>query len=225
MKVFKDNKSNTKIKSWLGIAPVFADIKNRDINGVKASELPGSKEEVNKIQSLFKANNLTANSVINQSATESYLKSNSLKAYKYIHIATHGIVNTFEPNLSGLLLYPEISKNDGVLFSGEIYNLELDADLAVLSACETGIGQISKSEGIIGLSRALLYAGADNIIVSLWKVSDASTTDLMVDFYTNLLINDKDKTGALHLAKIKMIESGENFAHPFFWSPFVLIGK
>ena len=105
------------------------------------------------------------------------------------------------------------------------YNLEFDADLVVLSACETGLGKISKSEGIIGLSRALLYAGADNIIVSLWKVSDESTTKLMVDFYSNLLENEIDKAKALHDAKLKMIEQGGTFAHPFFWSPFVLIGK
>ena len=121
-------------------------------------------------------------------------------------------------------MYPESGENDGVLFSGEIYNLELDADLVVLSACETGLGKISKSEGIIGLSRALLYAGADNIIVSLWKVTDKSTAKLMVDFYSNLLENEAERAEALHRTKLKMIEQGE-FAHPFFWSPFVLIGN
>ncbi len=219
------SRMNDSRKAWLGFAPVFDNISQRNINGVNATALPGSKREVNDIEELFKQKKLVTNSVINNFATETYFKTAELMNYKYIHIATHGIVNTFEPKLSGLLMYPESDENDGVLFSGEIYNLELDADLAVLSACETGLGKISKSEGIIGLSRALLFAGADNIIVSLWKVSDESTTNLMVDFYSNLLENETDRAYALHKAKLKMIGEGGTFAHPFFWSPFVLIGK
>jgi len=83
----------------------------------------------------------------------------------------------------------------------------------------------SKSEGVIGLSRALLYAGAKNIIVSLWKVSDESTTELMLDFYKNLITKKESKAEALNNAKRKMIEQGGTYAHPFFWSPFVLIGN
>jgi CHAT domain-containing protein len=137
-------------------------------------------------------------------------------------------VNTDKPNLSGLYLYPEeysSGLNDSVLYSGEIYNIELGAHLAVLSACETGLGEISSSEGIIGLSRSLLYAGADNIIASLWQVSDISTSELMIDFYKELFENDYDNTVALHNAKMRMINSGGTYAHPYFWSPFILIGK
>jgi CHAT domain-containing protein len=100
----------------------------------------------------------------------------------------------------------------------------------VLSACETGLGKVSKGEGIIGLTRALLYAGTNNIIVSLWKVADLSTSQLMIDFYDNLLQNQSSandyfiNSDALHQAKLKMIET-QNFSHPFFWSPFILIGE
>ena len=219
-----ESRENDIRKAWLGIAPVFDNISQRNINGVNAIALLGSKREIIDIEELFLKKNFVADSVMNNFATETYLKKAKLSNYKYIHIATHGIVNTFEPNLSGLLMYPESGENDGVLFSGEIYNLELDADLVVLSACETGLGKISKSEGIIGLSRALLYAGADNIIVSLWKVTDESTAKLMVDFYSNLLENEAERAEALHRTKLKMIEQGE-FAHPFYWSPFVLIGN
>ena len=111
------------------------------------------------------------------------------------------------------------------MFSGEIYNLELNADLTVLSACETGLGKIAEGEGVIGLTRALLYAGSKNIIVSLWQVSDESTSQLMVDFYKNIFLNDKEGFSEnLTKSKLKLINEGK-FAHPFFWSPFVLIGK
>ncbi|GAH01067.1 unnamed protein product, partial [marine sediment metagenome] len=104
-------------------------------------------------------------------ANEDYIKSGELKKYKLLHFATHGFVNTWKPELSGILLAQDTTINeDGILYSGEIYNLELNADLTVLSACETGLGEIKKGEGLIGLTRALLYAGSKNIIVSLWEV-------------------------------------------------------
>ncbi len=224
LKSYKEKNGNNPV-DWLGIAPVFDKAGSTVIGGMSVTPLPGSEKEVDMIDSIFIGKNMSAEEVLNNNATESYIKQADLKDYKYIHIATHGVVNIAEPKLSGLIFYPEQRGNDGILYSGEIYNLELNADLVVLSACETGIGKISKSEGVIGLSRALLYAGAKNIIVSLWKVSDESTTQLMVDFYTNLIINKEDKAKALYDAKMKMIESGGNFAHPFFWSPFVLIGK
>lgn len=126
---------------------------------------------------------------------------------------------------NNLLTQDTTSSEDNILYSGEIYNLELNADLTVLSACETGLGKIEEGEGVIGLTRALLYAGSKNIIVSLWQVSDESTSKLMVDFYTNILENKKNRfSGHLSKAKRKLIAEGK-FAHPFFWSPFVLIGK
>ncbi|NOZ36319.1 MAG: CHAT domain-containing protein [Chlorobi bacterium] len=225
LKSFSAENQSNKTEGWLGIAPVFGNTGSIVIGDVSVTPLPGSEREVNLIDSLFTEESIPAKEVLKNNATESFIKHTNLKKYKYIHIATHGIVNIAEPKLSALIFYPEKGKNDGILYSGEIYNLELNADLVVLSACETGIGKISKSEGVIGLSRALLYAGAKNIIVSLWKVSDVSTTELMVDFYKNLIINKENKTEALYQAKKKMIEKGGNYAHPFFWSPFVLIGN
>ncbi len=225
LKSLNQNVQTNYGKTFLGIAPVFENISNIKINNIELTPLPGSKKEVEDIENIFIEEGKQVSSVIGQNATETFLKNENLKDYKYIHIATHGIVNTDEPKLSGIFLYPEQANNDGILYSGEIYNLELNADLTVLSACETGLGKISKSEGIIGLSRALLYAGSKNTIVSLWKVSDVSTHDLMLNFYTNLLKDENNKANALHKAKLKMINNGGNFAHPFFWSPFILIGK
>jgi CHAT domain-containing protein len=112
--------------------------------------------------------------------------------------------------------------------------LELDADLVMLSACQTGLGKVARGEGIIGLSRALLYAGAKNLMVSLWSVADESTSQLMIDFYS-FLLKGENKNEALRLAKLKMIREGINSnikkntkkkeLEVYYWSPFVLIGK
>ncbi len=227
----KQKETNWPNEKWLGIAPVFKDTKDLIINGNEITALPGSEIEINTIQKSMEEKGLIAKSVIYSSASEEYIKSPELKDYKFIHIATHGFVNSEKPELSGIVLSENTAgNNDGVLFTGEIYNLSINSDLVVLSACETGLGKVSKGEGIIGLSRALLYAGTNNIIVSLWKVADISTSELMINFYTNLLADEKAKNNiflyshSLRNAKMKMIES-KQFGHPFFWSPFVLIGQ
>src|SRR5690606_10010049 len=121
---------------------------------------------------------------------------------------THGIVDENNPELSRIFLQTDSEAEDGNLFSGEIYNLHLNADLVTLSACQTGLGKISKGEGVIGLSRALVYAGAKNIMVSFWSVADESTAVLMTDFYKLLLekpaINYSEN---LREAKLNMIDS------------------
>ena len=118
----------------------------------------------------------------------------------------------------------ENSGEDGHLFASEIYNLSLNADLAVLSACQTGLGKYSEGEGVIGLSRALVYAGARNLVVSFWSVADESTSVLMTDFYGILLNNGSGNfRQSLQQAKRKMISGGQ-FTEPYYWAPFVLIG-
>jgi len=181
---------STDEESWLGIAPVFINVKNLVVNDVYISSLPATEREVKTINQKFKQRNFKADIKVFKDASEEFLKSEVVKNYKHLHIATHGFVNSEKPELSGIVFADNKSGgNDGVLYSGEIYNLELNSDLVVLSACETGLGKVSKGEGIIGFSRALLYAGTNNIIVSLWKVSDNSTSDLMIDFYDDFLKN------------------------------------
>ncbi len=167
--------------------------------------------------------------LLRKDASENAIKTTDLSSYNVIHIATHGTVNSEHPELSGLMLSQKPgTTDDGMLYNGEIYNLKLNADLVVMSACETGLGKISQGEGVIGLGRSLIYAGAKNIVCSLWQVSDASTSALMINFYTNLLKASKKEqmafTDKLHNAKLKMISEGK-FAHPYFWSPFIIIGK
>jgi CHAT domain-containing protein len=214
-------------------------------DGSYVSPLPGTLDEVNDIFELFDKSGKKSKYYIKSNASEETVKSGELEKYQILHFATHGFVNTEKPELSGILMAQDTStsfesyedmygniaqQNDGILYQSEIYNMQLNADLVVLSACETGLGKITSGEGVIGLTRALLYAGTKNIIVSLWQVSDESTSQLMINFYKNLLSDknfgkvDTEFGEYLRQAKLKMISEGK-YAHPFYWSPFILIGK
>ena len=184
------------------------------------AKLPGTLEEVEQIAKLFQANNISTTSYLNNNATESRLKSNEITNYDYIHLATHGVVNERYPDLSQIYLKADI-QNDGNLYTSEIYGLKLKAKLVTLSACETGLGQISRGEGIVGLSRSLIFSGAENLVVSYWQVADESTSRLMIGFYKNLLENPKrDISFALRASKLELLNSKE-FAAPYYWAPLI----
>jgi len=202
------------------------------LNGDHVAALPGTEKEVNTIHGMFTEKNLRAEVRTHDQANETFLKSGILDKDKYIHVGTHGFVNESAPELSGILLAQvENETQDGILYAGEIYNLRLNSEMVILSACQTGLGRITKGEGVMGLTRALLYAGTKSLTVSLWTVSDASTSQLMVDFYDNLLEEDEHSphnhvhANALRKAKLKMIAKGGAFAAPYYWSPFILNGK
>jgi CHAT domain-containing protein len=219
------------------------------LSGKYIPPLYGTEKEVLSIFDQFKKHKLKATVKLYDKASEGFIKSDSVSNYRFIHFATHGFVNSEKPELSGILLaqvtdsiqspsdqnglggfQSNKDQNDGIMYSGELFNLKLNADLVVLSACETGLGKMKKGEGIIGLTRALLYAGTKNILVSLWPVSDESTADLMINFYSHLLKNRPTHfksitfSAPLRKAKLKMIKEGK-FSHPFFWSPFILVGN
>ncbi len=157
-------------------------------------------------------------------ANESAVKYGDLRNYRFIHFATHGIVDEVSPELSRIYLQSG-DREDGNLFSGEIFNLQLQADLAVLSACQTGLGKFSKGEGVIGLSRALVYAGASSLVVSYWSVADQSTSMLMTSFYEEIMKSPTSGFAtSLQRAKVAMINQPA-LAAPYYWAPFVLIGK
>ena len=184
------------------------------------NDLPGTEIEVNSIKQLFPSNARVAQGA---EANEALIKSGALSTFSFLHFATHGVVDETSPELSRIFLQ-STDQEDGNVYAGEIFNLELHAELAVLSACQTGLGKYSKGEGVIGLSRALVYAGANNIMVSYWSVADASTAELMTDFYRILLAQESPNfRKALQAAKCNMINNGK-FASPYYWAPFVLIG-
>ncbi|MBN2541304.1 CHAT domain-containing protein [bacterium] len=193
--------------------------------------LPSTGIEVERICSLFPQNQCKL--FMNGEANEQNVKSSDdLPHAKYVHFACHGVLNENNPEFSGLVLslYPKDSPGqlpsgeNGYLQMYEIYNLDLHADLVTLSACETGLGKMVKGEGIMGLSRAFMYAGTPSVIVSLWQIADESTAEFMYQFYNNLVNENMDKEGALREAKLEMIKS-ERYSHPFYWASFVLIGE
>lgn len=205
------------IRSALFCAPVTFPDKDA------LADLPGTASEVNAISKLFNQNNIQSEVYLNGKANEAAIKSGSLKNYSLVHFATHGVVDENSPELSRIFLQTDTEAEDGNLFAGEIYNLELNADLVALSACQTGLGKISKGEGVIGLSRALVYAGAKNLIVSFWSVADESTAQLMTDFYKQLLENPSaNYSRDLRTAKLNLLNA--QYSAPYYWAPFILIG-
>ena len=151
------------------------------------------------------------------------------KPYQFVHIAGHSFADLENPKFSGIACYQEentdstATTNDGTLFTGEIYNISSQADLVTLSSCESGFGKLEKTEGLLGLNRAFIYAGTPNVVFSLWKVYDKVSADLMVDFYQYVL-EGEDYSASLRKAKLKLLEN-EATATPHFWSPFLLIGR
>src|SRR5262245_2476174 len=150
-----------------------------------------------------------------------------LDQYRIIHFATHGLLNSRSPELSGIVLslVDEAGRaQEGFLRAYEIYNLKLNADLVVLSACSTALGKEIKGEGLAGLTRGFMYAGTPRVIASLWNVRDEATAELMKRFYRNMLIGKSSPAAALREAQISMWREPQ-WAAPYYWAGFVLQGE
>jgi CHAT domain-containing protein/tetratricopeptide (TPR) repeat protein len=244
----EQNKNRTQ-KNFIGFAPVFpkdeslgysvttgdefnllasadGNLRSVTIDGKKFDELKYSEWEVNSIIDLFTEYNsqLVNAAYFYSDASEEIFKQN-VKDYKLVHIASHSFMNEEQPDISGVVFaqpdYSEVGE-DGILYAGETYNLELNADLVVLSSCESGLGKLFRGEGMMALTRGFLYSGTSNIIFSLWKIPDKHTSELMVEFYKQM-ISGKAYSEALRLAKLKLIENNLT-ARPRSWAGFLLIG-
>ena len=150
-----------------------------------------------------------------------------LSQYRIVHLATHGLLNAERPELSGLVfsLVDEAGKpQDGFLRLHEIYNLQLPAELVVLSACQSALGKDIKGEGMIGLTRGFMYAGAARVVASLWRVDDYATSALMKKFYRGMLQEKLPAAAALRKAQIEMWQQ-KQWQSPFYWGAFVLQGE
>lgn len=189
------------------------------------SRLPFSREEADEIakfvpkSSLLKATDFQANRAI--------AASGELSRYRILHFATHGLLNSDRPELSGLVLslVDENGKSqDGFLRTHEIFNLELLADVVVLSACQTALGKEIKGEGLVGLTRGFMYAGAARVVASLWQVDDFATAELMKRFYRAMLRDGMRPAAALRAAQIDLMKQS-HWAAPYFWAGFVLQGE
>lgn len=177
--------------------------------------LPASLREVSALAKLY-----GIQPYLREAAKESRVKAEGQKAL-ILHFATHALFEPSHGMYSGLVLAEEMGE-DGFLEAREIVDLNLQADLVVLSACETARGQIHRGEGLIGLSWAFFVAGCPSTVASQWKVADESTAELMEAFYQHLKAG-KNKAEALRQAQLHLLRN-RKYSHPFFWSPFILIG-
>jgi CHAT domain-containing protein/predicted negative regulator of RcsB-dependent stress response len=150
-----------------------------------------------------------------------------LSQYRIVHFATHGILDSVNPELSGVVLSLVDDKGktqNGFLRLRHIFNLNLPAELVVLSACETGLGEDVKGEGLVGLTRGFMYAGAPRVLVSLWSVNDKGTSELMSRFYKKMLQEGQKPAAALRAAQIEMLQTPQ-WKDPYYWAAFTLQGE
>lgn len=182
--------------------------------------LPETRTEVEKIASMFKDEPVRA--LLGKKASESALKSTDLLHYGYLHLATHGILGGDVPGITepALVLAAETGE-DGFFTATEAAELKLDAELAVLSACNTGVGKYFTGEGVMGMSRSFLLAGSRSVLVSLWSVPSIETEQLMVGFYKYLRAGS-NPSAAIRKAKLEMMRGRQ--VHPFYWAAFIPFG-
>jgi len=197
---------------------------NSEVNTISDSEnyhplpLPGAKMEVKGISKLFESK------VFSDEKASKLNFIHEAQDYDILHLAMHTVINDSLPMYSKLLFSSDIKNPDSALNTYEIYNMNIKSRLTVLSACNTGSGQLAKGEGVMSLARAFVYAGCPSIVMTLWSVEDESSANLMIDFYKYLL-NGYSKDEALRKAKIKYIQSADPLhAHPYYWLGYVSIG-
>lgn len=216
----------------LGIQASLSDVAGATLaspgaamEGLPLARLNGTRLEADQISKLAKASGGQADVWLDLDANEDNVVTRDVSKYRVIHVATHGLLNAERPQFTGVVLSLVGNKtHDGFVRTDEVFNLRLGSPLVMLSACETGLGKEKRGEGVMGLTRAFMYAGAPTVGVSLWSVADKSTADLMTDFYKRLLTaGDTTSSSALRGAQLAMI-SGKKYSAPFFWAPFVLVG-
>jgi CHAT domain-containing protein/tetratricopeptide (TPR) repeat protein len=194
--------------------------------GPTLARLPGTRVEATQIAQITRQSGGMADTWLDLNASETNVQMKDLKNYRVIHLATHGLLNPKRPQFTGMVLsLIGNPSGDGFLATKEVFNLKLGSPLVMLSACETGLGAETRGEGVIGLTRAFMYAGAPTVGVSLWSVADNSTAQLMTDFYQRLLAGQgMSPSAAMRGAQRNMI-AAKKYSAPFYWAPFVLVGE
>jgi CHAT domain-containing protein len=182
--------------------------------------IPGVIDEVNGIKSL-----LPSDVYMGSEATESKFKE-IVKNYDILHLAMHAVIDNSSPLYSKLVFSPSMDTlEDGLLNTHEIFGLQMNARMVVLSACNTGEGDYNNGEGVMSLARGFVYAGSPSLVMTMWEVEDKSGSTMMKRFYENLL-NGQSKAEALRNAKISYLQNARpESIHPFFWSSFVVMGN
>ena len=195
-----------------------------------ANYLPGTLTEVQNLKTIVPTATVLTGNQMKESDIKRINSTGELANYKWVHIATHGFAIEYLPDLSGIMMtQPNTGdgKEDTYLLTNEIANLKLNADLVVLSACETALGKVYKGEGVTGLNTALLAAGTKHTLLSLWPVSDQGTMILMTHLYQKLYNEKLPVDIAINQVKREMANGnyGAQYKNPNFWAPFILCGK
>ena len=186
--------------------------------------LPFTRKEAQQI--LAESSGSSNLEALDFKASRATVLSNELSQYRYVHFATHGYLDSDQPELSAIVLSLVDERGhaeDGFLRVHDIYNLKLPAEVVVLSACETGLGKEIKGEGLVGLTRGFMYAGAARVVVSLWSVSDKATAELMSAFYAGLLKQHQRPAAALRAAQLEMLKK-KQWDSPYYWAGFIIQG-
>jgi len=194
-------------------------------NEVYIPRLPGTRQEAEQIVAMVPADERRL--ALDFAASRDTVTSAELGQYRYVHLSTHGLLDSVHPELSGLvfsLVNERGETQDGFLRAHEIFNLKLSPEVVVLSACQTGMGKNIKGEGLVSLTRGFMYAGAPRVVVSLWGISDWGTTELMVRFYHGMLKEGMRPAAALRAAQISLMKD-QRWASPYYWAPFTLQGE
>ncbi len=197
----------------------------RGIGESGLARLPYTRQEATAIISIIPLDESMLATDFNASRTTAM--SRQLGDYRILHFATHGIIDSQHPNLSGIVLSlfdEQGNQAEGFLHLYDIYNLNLSADLVVLSACRTALGKEVNGEGLVGLTRGFMYAGSKSVVASLWKVDDRATAELMTHFYRAMLKDGLRPSAALRAAKEAMWRQ-KRWHEPYFWAAFVLQGE
>ncbi|OCQ97300.1 hypothetical protein BCD64_20840 [Nostoc sp. MBR 210] len=187
--------------------------------------LPGTLKEAEAILPLVPSDSRLL--AVNFDANYNWATSKQLAQYRFVHLATHGFADPTNPELSGIVLSLVNKQGQsipGYLRLSDIFNLNLPAQLVVLSACETGLGADIKGEGLVGLTRGLMYAGSASVALSLWQVSDDATPELMKEFYQQMLQGKKSPNAALRAAQIAMLQNPD-WRYPYYWGAFTVQGE
>lgn len=216
--MLKDRNTGREV---LGFAPSFGmhdrDSLPENLPYLKA--LKHNEAEVRAIQKLLGGRIFTGEDATLKTFSE------IAPLYKILHLATHGKANDKADEYSYLAFsYLIDSLDNELLYAGNLYNTQLRADMVVLSACETGIGELQEGEGILSLARGFSYAGAKSIVTTLWSIDDKASLEIMVDFYRNLEDGNR-KDYALRQAKLDFIDNNNRRAHPLFWAAYIPIGN
>lgn len=192
---------------------------------IKFERLRFTRQEAEQILALVPASQ--SKQAVDFDASRTTATSNDLSQYRIVHFATHGILNSKHPELSGIVLslFDKLGRpQNGFLRLHDVFNLNLQAELVVLSACKTGLGEEVKGEGLVGLTRAFMYAGSPRVVVSLWNVDDQATSELMKTFYEKMLKAGLKPAAALRTAQIE-IWRNQQYTAPYYWAAFTLQGE